>query len=355
MLKGDTSSDFKLEDGDTIFIPFIENTVKLSGPFKRPDLYEFLEGETLEDAIYLGGGFKSGVSNSPKLEVNSIDRAEGKRRNMYFSNVQSFKDYLLANGDSINISEISGLASEVIEISGEVANPGSYSILKGDTILDIIDRAGGYTEYSYSEGAVFLREDVAKQQKEAFERSADGLEKTVVEMVSMGVIKAEVTEFTFLPVTKLVQRLRKEEPIGRQVIELDYLRLKTDPYLNFAVRDGDKVFIPKRPSSVAIVGEVINSANIRFDPSLSVEDYIEMSGGLNSQADKNKIYIIEPNGKAQLLKRKFFSQNSSPLPGSTIVVERQTRPLDTVALTAIITPILADLATSAAAIAAISD
>ena len=44
------------------------------------------------------------------------------------------------------------------------------------------------------------------------------------------------------------------------------------------------------------------------------------------------------------------------LPGSTIVVSRESRPLDGVKLSfKIITPILADLATSAAAIAAISD
>ena len=43
------------------------------------------------------------------------------------------------------------------------------------------------------------------------------------------------------------------------------------------------------------------------------------------------------------------------MPGSTIVISRDSRPFDAISLTQIITPILADLATSAAAIAAISD
>ena len=43
------------------------------------------------------------------------------------------------------------------------------------------------------------------------------------------------------------------------------------------------------------------------------------------------------------------------MPGSTVVVSRDARPWDAVKLTQIITPILADLATSAAAIAAISN
>ena len=53
---------------------------------------------------------------------------------------------------------------------------GVYSILlKGDRILDVIDRAGGYTDEAYSEGIVFLRQQVAKKQKESFLRSADEL------------------------------------------------------------------------------------------------------------------------------------------------------------------------------------
>ncbi len=45
------------------------------------------------------------------------------------------------------------------------------------------------------------------------------------------------------------------------VVDLDTLKLKTDPIANFAVKDKDSLFIPKRPSFVSIVGEVLNSYN----------------------------------------------------------------------------------------------
>ena len=57
----------------------------------------------------------------------------------------------------------------------------------------------------------------------------------------------------------------------------------------------------------------------------------------------------------RIAERTFFSSKNNILPGSTIVVSRESRPLDGINLAQIITPILADLATSAAAIAAISD
>ena len=110
-----------------------------------------------------------------------------------------------------------------------------------------------------------------------------------------------------------------------------------------------------KSSSVSIVGEVLNSATVGFNPEYSIYDYIDLAGGLRDSADKNKIFVILPNGKAQLIKKGLFSTNKGILPGSTIVISRDSKPFDAIRWTQIITPILADLATSAAAIAAISD
>ena len=74
------------------------------------------------------------------------------------------------------------------EDNAGVINPGEYSILQGDTILDIIERAGGFSEDSFSEGAVYLREDVATQQKEGFLRTAEELENTMIDRVFFGIL-----------------------------------------------------------------------------------------------------------------------------------------------------------------------
>lgn len=39
-----------------------------------------------------------------------------------------------------------------IELVGEVVFPGTYTFRRGETINDIITRAGGLTEYAYAEG-----------------------------------------------------------------------------------------------------------------------------------------------------------------------------------------------------------
>ena len=353
LLKGSLESDVILQDGDVIFIPFIENSVTLGGAFKRPHRYEIVQGETINDAIYLAGGFNSEVHGSLNIELSSIDEESAKRYLSYLDKPEDL-DRLVKNGDVINVSSVSGISPRTIELSGEVKNPGEYSIQPGDRILDIINRAGGYTSESYFQGAVYLRNEVAESQKIAFQRAADELENTIVDVITKDTITI-TSEFTLAPIGNLISRLRNAEPPGRMVVNLDQLALKSDPVINFLVQNGDKLSIPKRPSSVSIVGEVLNSTTVGFDPDLTVEQYIDLAGGLKDTADNDRIFIILPDGKSELVKKSLFSSNKTIMPGSTIVISRDSRPFDAFSLTQIITPILADLATSAAAIAVLSD
>ena len=272
-MRGSLESDVVLQDGDIIFIPFIEQSVTLGGAFKRPHRYEIKEGETIKDAIYLAGGFVSEVIGSPTLELSRVDEQSVKRVLSYVNSEEDFGN-LLQDGDVINISSVSGIKPRSIKISGEVKNPGQYSIQPGDRILDIINRAGGYTEEAFFQGSIFLRKEVANSQKKAFERAADELENTIVDIITKDTID-QITEFTLLPVSNLITRLREEKPLGRMVVNLDTLSLKLDPIDNFYVQDGDELLVPKRPSSVSIVGEVLNTTTVGFNPNLGLSDLEE--------------------------------------------------------------------------------
>ena len=352
LIKGDTTTDIRLQDGDTIFIPFIKNKVTLGGAFKRPHLYELLDGETLEDAISFAGGFKAEVGFNPEIELSTINRVSNKREISKVVYNENAKNRKILNGDGLNVAEVSGLKPSTIELIGEFKNPGVYSISEGDTVLDIVSKAGGYTNSAFVEGGVFLRKEVAKIEEEGFKRTADNLEELLFNVVQDGSI--DVTEFTFLPIITVIKRLREIEPIGRVVMSLDTLDLKTDPYSNFEVRHGDSIYVPKRPSSVSVVGEVLAATSLQYYPERKVSDYIGAAGGLNSQADRDAIYIIGPDGQAELYEKKYLrNSNIELIPGSTIVVSRDSRPWDAINMAQILTPIFANLAISAASIAAI--
>ena len=96
---------------------------------------------------------------------------------------------------------------------------------------------------------------------------------------------------------------------------------------------------------------------------MSFDAYLKLAGGLKKEADRGKIYAILPNGISSRRQRGINLPSlpfmpfdrSDILPGSTIIVPRKARPLDSLALVETVTPILANLSVTAASIAAISD
>ena len=171
LLRGNTENDIRLLDGDVLFIPIIKRTARAEGSFRRPHLYEINETDTINDLIFFAGGFKSEASESARLELSRINSQLKKREISNFSSEdKTLLSQSLKDGDSLKVFEYSSLGSSQAEIYGEVKYPGVYTILPGDSLLTLIERAGGLNNNAYSPGAVFLREKVAEQQKLYFEK-----------------------------------------------------------------------------------------------------------------------------------------------------------------------------------------
>ena len=60
------------------------------------------------------------------------------------------------DGDLIYIREFPYRSAK---ISGAVKKPGKYTIAAGETLDDLVDKAGGYNSNAYPFGAVYLNND----------------------------------------------------------------------------------------------------------------------------------------------------------------------------------------------------
>jgi len=352
LLKGNANSDIRLMSGDVIFIPIIEKTARAEGHFRRPNLFELNEDDTIKDLISYAGGFTSGVTDNGKLELDSINTETKERQvTVFYASDEEKLQKKIKDGDSLKVFEYSSLEESSITLKGEVEFPGTYSIKKGDRLLDVLNRSGGFSDIAYSYGAVFTRKAVADLQKDSFERSADNIEQAIADALTQGTLNISGD---LLPISALISRLRNIRPVGRLVIDLDPLTLKRDPLKNILVEDGDTIYVPKKPSTIHVVGEVYSPSTHTYESSISVKEYINRSGGFRNTADKSNLYVILPNGEAyHPSNRRFFARDIILLPGSSIVVPRDPRPFDWLVMTRSIAPILANLATSAAALAAI--
>ena len=56
LLEGDASGDLRLQSGDVVFVPPYSGIVIVEGAVKRPMTYEFIDGESIADAVAMAGG-----------------------------------------------------------------------------------------------------------------------------------------------------------------------------------------------------------------------------------------------------------------------------------------------------------
>ena len=162
-------------------------------------------------------------------------------------------------------------------------------------------------------------------------------------------------QYGLLIVQNFINKLRKIEPVGRQQVNLRILDLKTDPFSNFDIEDGDKLYIPRRPNSVHVIGEVLPPSTLRYIPGKPVSFYVSEAGGMTNEADEDKIFIINPNGSSRNYQKKLFGSGNTVLPGSVVVISRDYQAVKGVNFAKVIAPIVGQFATSIAAIAVISD
>jgi hypothetical protein len=120
------------------------------------------------------------------------------------------------------------------------------------------------------------------------------------------------------------------------------------PELDLLLQTGDRIYIPKRDLTVRVHGEVLSAASLQFREGKAPLDYINEAGGFTFHADKDRTFVLYPDGSAQPL--QVSAWNYKPIfipPGSTIVVPRDPKPFDFIQSAKDISQILSNLAVTA--------
>jgi hypothetical protein len=125
-----------------------------------------------------------------------------------------------------------------------------------------------------------------------------------------------------------LDRLRKIPVSGRIVLDLDPTSKGTNALPDLALENGDRLYVPSRPSTVNVVGTVFEQAAFLYDEDLHVGDYLKKAGGPTRSADKSHMFVIRADGSviAKSTNTGLFSRNFDTLamhPGDTLVVPAQ--------------------------------
>jgi len=328
----------------------LEHVAAINGEVRIPGGYPVLPETPLSHLLAVVGGTTreadlsrvevlrgsgNGVTTHDMIDLASVD-------------VRAIR---LGPGDLIRFSQVfTDRDTGPVEIAGEVVRPGFYQIRRGERISEVVERAGGLTPQAYPLGAIFTRDRVAKAQQVGFERAARELNASLAVAAAQG----DVNAGSLVALFELTQDLSTTEALGRVVIEADPTVLQVRPELDSVLEPGDRLFVPKRPNSVLVIGDVLSPGALQFISGSTVDQYIRQAGGFQRSADQDRVFVVYPNGEAQPVLLSVW--NYTPVqvpPGSTIVIPKDPAPLNLFQITKEFAQVLSQLAITAASLAVI--
>jgi polysaccharide biosynthesis/export protein len=331
--------------------------VSISGAIRAPGDYPLVSNANLAQLISAAGGLKDNAFlKAAELRRLSLGPDGEIIANYQMVDLEQALDAsqsaTLASRDHLTVREIPDWnPTESVTIAGEVRFPGEYRLQKGETLVDLIERAGGLTPDAFVEGAMLKRKSIA-----ALERArAKELAASIRQSVASSLLTEEVQTVALSELDLITRELESFQGQGRLLIDLP-AALSGDRLADIQLFDGDSLDIPQVSSNITVVGEVKRQGTHSFNSTMSVKDYLAMSAGLTERADSEAIYVVRANGYVDTVERslwKFGRQSVSLRPGDTIVVPVDGRYKESLVAWRDITQIIYQGAVSLAAVLAL--
>ncbi len=326
----------------------------IRGAVRYPGAYPVAQGVTLDSLLAVAGGLTLEASTT-NIEVTSVLQGQGDqsggrsgthRISVNFRET-SPKTVPIGSGDAVRVNQkFSRVEDKSVLIMGEVKNPGRYDLIPGDKVSNLLERAGGLSESSYPEGAIFSRESERRAEETRFRNQARGIKRAIA--AALEADSDDVNAGKIAESRALAQELEEAQGLGRITIEADLAILKAQPELDMLLESGDRLYIPKRALTVRVSGEVLSPASLQFRENKKPLDYIHEAGSFTFHADKERTFVLYPDGSAQPLQVSAWNYNPVFIPpGSTIVVPRDPKPFDFIESAKDISQILSNLAITA--------
>lgn len=287
-----------------------KRTITIAGAVNTPNTFDFVDKLQIEDVIAMSGGLTLGadpqvISISRRLKDGSFKTlseiyAVSSDENLAINNGTPF---YIAPFDIINVRYSKGYtAQKNVSITGEVKYQGAYVLKnKNERISDLIERAGGFTDFAYVKGAALVRQ-TRNQYAIDILKNMDNNSGDEVNLDALKEMEANATEFK----------------VG---IDLESILENKGSDIDMFLREGDQLMIPSIRQTVKVSGMVIKPSLIQFNKGQSLKSYVEKSGGFAETAKKAKIYVSYANGDIKTVKHfLFFKRYPKLAPGATIFV-----------------------------------
>ncbi|MDG2433856.1 SLBB domain-containing protein [Flavobacterium sp.] len=317
-LSGNLEADIVLNKEDVLtvysILDFTEDfKITIDGEIKKPGVYNFYQGLTLNDLLIQAGGLSGSASKrveiarmivSEDIDNNNPNKAELFNIEITPDNNEQVKNFVLNPFDVINIRKMAVYEKpQSVSVVGAVHYAGKYVLAsKVAKVADIIERAGGLTTQANSSG-VKIKRPIQAKQIEAVENID----------LNLGVNDS---------IQKNIEKRLKDD-VKYAIIPVDWEAIVKNPLSSTNVRlvPGDIIEVATFNEGVKVAGNVLLTSEIPYIKGKGFRYYLDAVGGLDAKAWKKKSYIIYPNGKAAVTHSfLFFKSYPKVTPGSQIIV-----------------------------------
>ena len=318
-----SDADIPLKKNDVLFVPSIydlesKGTLEILGEVFSPGTFPFAANTKLEDLIIMAGGLTESASTVRVDVTRRINDPKSTKKQKEISKTYSFsvKDGFVVEGepgfvlepyDQVFVRRSPGYSAKVnVTISGEVEFEGDYALnIRNERLSDVIEKAGGLTEFAYIEGARLERVLTPEELKQAQE---------LLDMVTNN-NKIYGNDSIVVPTT-----VSRTYSVG-----IDLAKILANPHspIDPVLQEGDVIVIPQYMNTVNISGSVRKPNSVVYDPQMKLKDYITEAGGYAERARKSGTFILYPNGHIKELGRRASAKEI--VGGSKIIVPQKAR------------------------------
>jgi polysaccharide export outer membrane protein len=286
--------------------------VRVRGEVRRPGAYPLNQGMKVGDLIHLAGGLKTDayIQQAELVRTQVIDGARTSHTSMDIDlktalDGSDHQDPALQRDDELLVRKVPGWHLPwTVLVKGEVVRPGPYSIRQGERLHSLLARCGGLLPDAYPQGAVFIRQAVRKVEMRQLAESKARLEQNLAQLQLYAIQQRSGT--ASIPPGETAGALKFLETVldqskniqaqGRVVLSITPSRSLANSTDDIILENKDELVIPRRPSSVNVLGQVYSPSALVYDPDLTVRDYLAKAGGPNELGDTENIMVVRANG-----------------------------------------------------------
>jgi protein involved in polysaccharide export with SLBB domain len=167
-LNKDKIENIKLNDRDELMIYTTEEAgwkdsrVRIEGSVQRPGTYKRVDNMRISDLIFAAGGLLPEAGKLAEIgRVVLTGQPNIIKVNLDGLVPSSEQDLLISDRDTVTIPSVNSIlrVPEVVYLSGEVINPGPYTLSSStERLSEVIKRAGGLTSRADNNCLIFMRD-----------------------------------------------------------------------------------------------------------------------------------------------------------------------------------------------------